>query len=316
MVTGVKGDNRKRSTADGNWGGRVSMVTELTTLPVRLRVHLAHATVQAIADEARADVLHIKGPAADPALRPEARTSADADVIVRPSHLKRLLRGLKRRGWVKVTSLNSGGLVEHSTNWYHAQLGQLDVHVRFPGIQIEGERAFDHLWCDSSTLEIAHRPCRVPDPSAQRLLLLLHAARNVRRCAADIRVGWDEATNTQRVSAKSRALELRAELALAAATGQLDEYRDRPEYSLWHNFADRKANDVELWNFFVQAAPDGIRSAGWYAFRYFLSVIVFLPKRLRRRLNRPPSAHEILEGYAGVTRAALKRLRGNLTGGG
>ncbi len=284
------------------------MVTELTTLPVRLRVHLAHATVQAIADEARADVLHIKGPATEPALRPESRTSADADVIVRPSHLKRLLRGLKRHGWVKVTSLRSGGLVEHSTNWYHAQLGQLDVHIRFPGIQIEGERAFDELWRDVSTQEIAHLRCRVPSSSAQRLLLLLHAARDVRRRASDIRVAWDEATDAQRSRVESLARDLRAEVALATATGRLEEYRDNREHALWHNFANRSADDVELWTFFMRAAPDGIRLSRWRSARYVSSVIFFLPTRLRRQVGRPLRATEITHAYWQLAQAALRSL--------
>lgn len=283
-------------------------VTELTTLPVRLRVHLAHATVQAIADEAQADVLHIKGPAADLALRPEPRTSADADVIVRPSHLKRLLRGLKRHGWVRVTSLRSGGLVEHSTNWYHPQLGQLDVHVRFPGIQIEGERAFDHLWCESSTQEIAHRPCRVPASSAQRLLLLLHAARDVQRCAADIRVAWDEATDAQRSAVESLASELRAEVALAAATGRLEEFRDRPEYSMWRHYTDRKADGVQFRGFAAQAAPDGMSFARLRSARHIVTSIIFVPKYLRGQFGRPPSAREVTHGYWRVVRAALRRL--------
>lgn len=283
-------------------------MADLTTLPVRLRVYLAHATVQAIADEAGADVLHIKGPAADPALRPEPRTSADADVIVRPSHLRRLLRGLKRHGWVKVTSLRSGGLVEHSTNWYHAQLGQLDVHVRFPGIQIEGERAFDELWREGTFKEIAHRPCRVPASSAQRLLLLLHAPRNFKRCAADIRVAWEEATEAQRSSVESLARSMRADVGLAAATGRLEDFRDRPEHPLWNNFVDRSADDVELWRFFVKGAPDGIRCAGWYSVRYVLSVIVFNPKRLRRQLGRPPTVREIAQGYWTVVLAALRSV--------
>ena len=284
------------------------MVTELTTLPVGLRVHLAHATVQAIADEAGANVLHIKGPAADPALRPEPRMSADADVIVRPSHLKRLLRGLKRHGWVKVTSLRSGGLVEHSTNWYHAQLGQLDVHVRFPGIQKEGERTFDQLWRDSSTQKIAHWPCRVPSHSAQRLLLLLHAARDVRRCAADIRVGWDEATDAHRFAVELLARELRAEVALAAATGRLDQYRDRPEHPLWQYFIERKADGMQFRGLAAQAAPDGVGFIRWRSTRHLLSSVVFLPKHLRGQLGRPPSTREVIHGYWRVFRAALKSL--------
>mgnify|MGYP003374684041 CR=1 FL=1 len=37
-------------------------------IPVLLRVRLAHAVVQAIADECGADLLHIKGPAVDASL--------------------------------------------------------------------------------------------------------------------------------------------------------------------------------------------------------------------------------------------------------
>lgn len=139
-------------------------MTELPTIPFTLRVHLAHATLQAIAEECGADVLHIKGPAVDPSLRPEGRASVDADVLVRPAHLKRLLRGLKQSGWKQVTTLRSGGVVEHSTNWYHGALGQVDVHVRFPGIQIEPERAFHRLWEGSG--QQRHRIPAVPRPRA------------------------------------------------------------------------------------------------------------------------------------------------------
>ncbi len=281
-------------------------MADLTTLPVRLRVHLAHATVQAIADEAEADVLHIKGPATDPALRPEPRTSADADVIVRPSHLKRLLRGLKRHGWVKVTSLNSGGLVEHSTNWYHAQLGQLDVHVRFPGIQIEGEHAFDQLWRDRSTQQIAHRPCRVPTSSAQRLLLLLHAARDIPRYTEDIRIAWEAATEAQRAAVESLARALCAEVGLAAATGRLEEYRDRSEYSLWHHYAVQKVDGVQFRGSAVQAAPDGMSFTRLRLARHILTSVVFVRRHLRGQLGRPPSARELIHGYGRVFRMAIR----------
>lgn len=89
-----------------------------------------------------------------------------------------------------MTTLRSGGLVEHSTNWYHPQLGQLDVHVRFPGIQVEAGRAFEALWRDRGTQRVAHRACVVPGVTAQRLVLLLHAARNLAMYADD-RIGAD-----------------------------------------------------------------------------------------------------------------------------
>lgn len=283
-------------------------MADLTTLPVRLRVHLAHATVQAIADEAQADVLHIKGPAADPALRPEPRTSADADIIVRPSHLRRLLRGLKRHGWVKVTSLRSGGLVEHSTNWYHAQLGQLDVHVRFPGIQIEGERAFDHLWRDSSTQEIAHWPCLVPDPSAQRLLLLLHAARDIPRYTDDIRIAWDEATDVQRSAAESLACELRADVALAAATGRLEELRERPEYGLWRRYTERDKNGPDFRALAARAAPDGKRFAWFRALTHAGGSVIHARWHLKGQLGRNPKVSELARGYIRIAGLAGRKL--------
>jgi len=283
-------------------------MAELPTVPVELRVHLAHVTVQAIADEVGADVLHIKGPAVDPSLRPKGRASADADVLVRPSHLKRLLRGLKRHGWKQVTILRSGGVVEHSTNWYHGQLGQLDVHVRFPGIQIESERAFDVLWMERSTQDVAHRPCVVPDAVAQRLLLLLHAARDIPRYTDDILIAWDDATAAQRTAVESLASELRAEVALAAATGRLEEYRGRPEYSLWRHYVDRKSDGVVYRRLAARAAPDGVTFARWRTSRHIVTSIVFLPRHLRGQLGRPPSAREIADGYRRVIGAAWKEL--------
>ncbi len=284
------------------------MVTELTTLPVGLRVHLAHATVQAIADEAGANVLHIKGPAADPALRPEPRMSADADVIVRPSHLKRLLRGLKRHGWVKVTSLRSGGLVEHSTNWYHPQLGQLDVHVRFPGIQIEGERAFDQLWRNRSSHQIASRQCRVPGPSAQRLLLLLHAARDIPRYTDDVRIAWEDATEAQRSSVESLARELRADVALAAATGRLEEFRERPEHGLWRRYTERDNDGPDFRALAARAAPDGKRFAWFRALTHAGGSVIHVRWHLKGQLGRNPKVSELARGYIRIAGLAGRRL--------
>lgn len=280
----------------------------LPTVPVELRVHLAHPTVQAIADEVGADILHIKGPAVGPSLRPGGRASADADVVVRPSHLRRLLRGLRKRGWKQVTTLRSGGLVEHSTNWYHGQLGQLDVHLRFPGIQVESEKAFERLWRARGTREIAHRPCVVPDAVVQQLLLLLHAARDLPRYTGDVRIAWDDATGAQRAAVESLARELGAEVALAAATGRLEEYQDRPDYALWHHYGVRKSDGVEFRKVVAQAAPDGMAFASWRISRHIATSIVLLPRLLRGQLGRPATAREIVRGYRRVIRAAWSEL--------
>lgn len=200
-------------------------------VPVQLRVHLAHAVVQGIADEAGLDILHIKGPAAA-AVRGDRR-STDADVLVRPDQADRFLEALIAHGWGEVTRLVSGGLIEHSTNWYHPQLGQLDVHVRFPGIRISPSEAFQTMWQKHDEAQIAHRSCPVPSPTHHRLLLLMHAARNLRARDDEVEKVWSGLSAEEREEVWEIARSLRGEVALAAAAGGLDEFRTRPEYTFW-----------------------------------------------------------------------------------
>lgn len=287
--------------------GYIGGVSALPTVPVKLRVHLAHATVQVIADQAGADVLHIKGPATAARLRTGERTSVDADVHVRPSHLRRLQRGLRSQGWQQVKRTVSGGLVEHSTNWYHDQLGQLDLHVRFPGIMAQPERAFCHLWEGRTTQPIAGHLCVVPGLAAQRLLLLLHAARALDSCDDDVHAAWRQASDVERAEVLALAADLKAEVALAAATGRLEQFRGRPEYELWRLYADgesttagfRRARAV------IGAAPDGASlrrlRLGWYV----LYAVVRMPWRLAAATGRRADAREIWTAYRTFLRRAL-----------
>ena len=275
-------------------------MTELPTIPVTLRVHLAHATLQAIAEECGADMLHIKGPAVDPSLRPEGRSSVDADVLVRPSHFERFLDGLRRFGWHEVTRMTSGGVVEHSTNWYHGELGQVDVHVRFPGIQIEAERAFDRLWEGRCTQDIGHSPCSVPSLVAQRLILLLHAARGERD--ADVEVAWTNLAEVDRDRVSALAGELRADVALAAATGRLEDFRDRPEYGLWRLFASGEyaTGVLAAMAAHAKAAPAGVNWIHLRTVRHMLHLVRNKRKRLAAQLHREPTRAELIGGYFGM----------------
>lgn len=286
-------------------------MAELPTVPVGLRVHLAHATVQAIADEAGVDLLHLKGPAVDPVLRPDGRDSADADVLVRPAHLKRFLAGLKRHGWQQVTTLRSGGLVEHSTNWYHGELGQMDIHVRFPGIQVTPARAFELLWEGRGTQDIAHRPCVVPGLTAQRVVLLLHAARDLRNYATDVASAWAGASASEQEAVVALAKALRAEVALSVATGTLEEYRDRPEYALWRLYADHATTTSGFRRMAaeIKAAPDGSRLAHVRVVGYVLAALVGMPQRLAAGMGRKATPGEVVAGYATFLRRGADLLR-------
>lgn len=287
------------------------MTSELPTVPVRLRVHLAHATVQAIADEAGADILHIKGPAVDPTLRPHGRSSADADVLVRPAHLKRFFAALHRHDWRHVKKLRAGGLVQHSANWHHGQLGQMDVHVRFPGIQIAPAEAFEVLWRNRGEREIAGRPCVVPDVVGQRLILLLHAARDLRHYQADVQSAWLAASDAERDDVRALACLLDAEVALAVATGHLEEFRDRPEYALWRLYADGATTSTGFKRMVAEmrATPAGYKMARVRVVGYSLGTLLHVPQRLSNQLARRPTPHEIAAGYVALIRRGADVLK-------
>lgn len=303
-------------------------MTDLPTVPVTLRVHLAHATVQAIADECGAHVLHIKGPALHPSLRgsipgdaaappespdrPGRGPSVDADILVRPSHMKLLMGALRKRGWKQVTPYLDRGLIEHSTDWYHPELGAIDLHGRFPGIQVAPEDAFDRLWLDRGSQEIAGRGCAVPAVDVQRLILLLHAARDLGNRAGDVQRVWADASEAERESVSALASELSSEVALAGATGNLENYRDRPEYAMWRMYADGTAptSGLEKLSALVGDAPVGYGLIWARVIRHSLRSLFLAPRRLSAQMPRRPTGIEVWAYYRNLIGRGFRiRLR-------
>ena len=158
--------------------------------------------------------------------------------------------------------------------------------------------------------EIAHRPCVVPNQTAQRLILLLHAARSVHASSADIRAAWGDASDLQRERIRVLAHEVDAEVALAAATGELDRYRDRPEYDLWRLYVDGTATTTGFRRIAaeIKAAPDDARfvrlRVAWYA----ISALVQMPRRLASEIARTPTFSEIAAAYLQYFRRAADLL--------
>lgn len=279
------------------------------SVPVAARVHLAHAALQSVANAAGADLLHIKGPAVHVDLRggPDGRgrgTSVDADALVRPSHLSRFLGGLRVNGWSQVTPFLDRGLVQHSTVWFHPQLGQADLHYRFPGIGLAPEPAFDLLWRGRQATPIAHQPCTVPALPAQRLILLLHAARDPHARAGDVQRVWREATPADQESVRALAATLRADVPLAAATGTLEDFRDRPEYDLWKLYSEGHSASGGFTKLAAlsKAAPEGYRHVRLRVARHAVRALVLAPERLAAGLPRRPTAREVARAYASLLR--------------
>lgn len=289
------------------------MTGSAPVIPLALRVHLAHAVVQAVADEATVDILHIKGPAAA-AVRGLDRPSVDADVLVRPSHLKRLAAALRRSGWERVTDLYSGGLVEHSANWYHPQVGQLDLHVRFPGIMIDPADAFDHLWVARETVEIAHRPVSVPSASAHRLIVLIHAARNPGARTPEIAATWHALNDTERAAVSAESVALRAGTALAASLGVFAPNETARDAAMWRLYAEDISSAPTLRRVLshAKASPTRrlihVRTLG--AIFY---LVMSKPRRMAVELGRAATPIEVIKGYRDMVVAGVlgrRRRRG------
>lgn len=280
-------------------------------MPVGVAIRLSHAVAQAVADRHGIRVLHIKGPAVDQTLldvkrgeddaagTPVARHSTDADVWVDPHTVDQFIAVMRDHGWALKVAFEDDSAFEHAATLGHPRLGFLDVHRYFPGVGLAPQAAFDRLYRERASAEIAGQPCWVPAVSAQRLILLLHAARGAfGQGHPDIRRTWTEASEEVRVAVRDLARELQAEVALAAAIGELDQFHGHRERWLWQVLTERSARQskVTIWAARVWAEPTPVLATKT-AFRLLLPK----PQRLQLELGRPPTRRE-------VTRAYLKRV--------
>ena len=105
------------------------------------------------------------------------------------------------------------------------------------------------------SVDLAHVPCPVPDPLAQSLVLLLHAARTPRGTSSTPTSHPTGPTAPPRSATGIRALaaETGATVALAAATGTIDEYAGTPEAALWEVFA-HGGDRLDEWGARLRAA--------------------------------------------------------------
>lgn len=275
-------------------------------MPWSVGIQLTHASIQALAEDSHIDLLHIKGPAVDESLLEVrkgsgapmvgvpaptvARQSADVDVLVRPAHVNRLLAEMHRHGWKTSYRFQDGSAFEHAATMTHPFLAPVDVHRRFPGIGAPG--AFERLWADRHTVLIAGLPCSVPSVTAQRLLLIVHAARGAALGHPDILRSWTDATDEQRAAVQELAVDVGAEVALAAGTGRLDDYAGARGYELWKALSAGETSLVRMWFARVKAEPTK-RAALRVAIR------LVLPKRHRMEttLGRPPTRREMGRAY-------------------
>lgn len=259
-----------------------------TVIPTPARVHLAHGIAQVLADQHGVDLLHVKGPAADPALR-RRRDSYDADVLVRPAHLDTFLTALKRTGWVERSGFDEGSAFGHAANWFHPGLGYLDVHRSWPGPRQDPAAIFQLWWENKRPLVLANRSCSVPSREDQRLILLLHVARDRGRRGRELDTLWSGLSSVDKDILRSQARSIGAEVGLAAAIGELDRHRDAPDHRLWLAHAGDDADRLDDWWGRWRAAR-GPRAKTTVAFRS----LAVNTAHLEFRLGHPPTQAEIV----------------------
>lgn len=293
----------------------------LTGPPLGLRVRLIHGTLQRLADRAGVDVLHVKGPAVaeelldtrtdtDPDTGEERtirvpRGSSDADVLVRPAHVARFLDEVERNGWIRKTTFTSGSAFGHALNIYHPKLGNADVHRYFPGLEPD---SFDAIWQRRGTVELGNVACTVPSLRAQRLLLLLHAARSG-ASHPDTQRAWGRATQAERDDVLALARELGAELGIAAAIGTLDDYRDHPDYLLWQYFRSSNPSRLDEWRARWRSATTlGAKAT------VVRNLIFFDPALLEAELGRRPTPADLARRIAGRFRTLGREVTSRVKG--
>jgi len=224
-------------------------------VPLAARIRLAHAVVDALATEAAVDLLHLKGPAADPAWYPP-HGGSDVDVLVRPSHLPALERRLLAAGWEQRGDYDDSSAWAHSAAWWHDRWGCLDLHRSWPGLDTDPEAAYDALARDHRSTLIAHRPCPTPRVEAEVLVLALHEGRSGphRASTRHLRETWTAADPSLRAAVEALAHELGAEVGLAAGLGRLDDFRDHPDHDLWAVYSSGDANRWREWRARLRSA--------------------------------------------------------------
>lgn len=272
-------------------------------VPAHVRLELVHAYMQIVADACGADILHIKGAAIHPHLSDGRRGSLDVDVLVRPSHLDIVLEEMRRRGWKRVTGFEEGSAFGHAMNLSH-RLGMVDLHRKWPGFEVEPEAAFDELWADRDEMHIADVPCTVPSLAAQRLILLLHFGRSGGQRAGDLERAWTEAGEPAQGELLRLARRFDANLALAAATGNLDAYRSDPGYRLWSYFSKGTGGRFEEWWGRWNAARGGVEKA-----RVLRAFLLVNDDLLRAQLGREPAPRDYVDAYLERLRHASEDVR-------
>ncbi|MGQ4568852.1 nucleotidyltransferase family protein [Dermabacteraceae bacterium P9123] len=277
------------------------------TIGVPAQLQLCHAALTHCANLSGARVLHIKGITLSPQLSAERPASTDSDVLVAPEDLPAYLRTLEENGWELYTHFKHGSVFQHAATYYHSVWGTVDVHRSFPGIDRDPAATFAALWHDREKVELGGWDCYRPSLNGQRLLLLVHAARDqMGKAVHDVRTCWEDLNDSERQQLRAFASSLGGEVALAAAIGQIETVREERGYRLW-KAVSAGANPTEIWIARLQETR-GFRNKA----RIFWQALHVNPDHLRIRLGRVPTEEDLRHERWDRWRRAARNIGGKV----
>lgn len=273
-------------------------------VPERTRLRLAHACLQHLAgaDGATARVLHLKGESLHPLLSAGRPASTDCDLLVHPDDLAAFERALVAHGWERRTTFEQGSVFGHAAAYFHPVWGTIDLHRSFPGLDRDPRATFGALWADRVLVDLGGHACATPDLRAQRLVLLVHAARDAMgRREHDTQVAWTDAHEAERDAVDALAERLGAQVPLALVTSRPERAAGLPGEHVWAA-VHADANPTEVWRARLRDA----RGVG--VLRVLLEATRVNRDHLELRLGHAPSRAELRAEWWDRLRRGLPRL--------
>lgn len=211
--------------------------TSATPVPLKVRLTLAHAYFQHLADRRGVDLIHVKGYAFGTDVYRDGRISTDIDVLVRPNHTATLTAALQDEGWQILTHFETGSIFEHAMTVYHPTWGLADIHRFFPGLGIDAERTFQLIWEDKRHKNLGGYTCQVPSLIDSRIIVLTHAARSEQLYPADVKYLQEHLTEQDWDNLDLRVNILGCRTAYQVALNRFDNInQNSKEFLIWKSF--------------------------------------------------------------------------------
>lgn len=146
-------------------------------------IELLHAEVGHLLGQAGIPVLHIKGPTIALWLYPPGERSwGDVDILVPPRRMEDAMTVLLRHGFsYPFPGVNRSTSTDQSIAVRRmdaaAGMDEVDVHDRFPGMDVDPDATFALLWARRQRAWLAHVGVWFPDLPSRALLTVLNTAR-------------------------------------------------------------------------------------------------------------------------------------------